>query len=157
MRSDFRMMRELDVHTKLNPDARIQRLLAFNKRLQEEPKIVQEFQDWNLALDNKLLTVNGRILDTQKIVFGRQVQVSAGPQADWSRALRDQHMLYSVHLKDWFVVVPNRLVRDAQVSTRFKLLGNLIILNSNKTKLLRIVIQFLEVLFCWNDLYIKVI
>lgn len=47
MRANFRLMKALDVHTKIGPDVRIQKLLAFNQRLtksREVMKVLYEFQ-----------------------------------------------------------------------------------------------------------------
>lgn len=41
MRSNFKLMRALDGHTKINPDIRIAKLLAFNRRLTTNQQVVQ--------------------------------------------------------------------------------------------------------------------
>lgn len=43
MRADFKLMRDLDVHTKIGPDVRIRKLLSFNRRFTETPEVVQVF------------------------------------------------------------------------------------------------------------------
>lgn len=41
MRANFKLMRALDVHTKIGPDMRIQKLLNFNQRLTRCPEVVK--------------------------------------------------------------------------------------------------------------------
>lgn len=41
MRSNFQLMKTLAVHTKIGPDARIQRLLHFNRRLTQNKQVVE--------------------------------------------------------------------------------------------------------------------
>lgn len=70
MRENFHLTRELGNHTRLAPNARIQRLMAYNKRLQSSEASSAVFKDWNLALDKNLVEVKGRILKNELIVFG---------------------------------------------------------------------------------------
>lgn len=55
--------------TRLNPDRRIERLLMFNKRLQEQSSSMKVLKDWNMSLDRNLVDLKGRIIDPQQIVF----------------------------------------------------------------------------------------
>lgn len=41
MRANFKLMKALDVHTKIGPDIRIQKLLSFNQRLNKCPEVVK--------------------------------------------------------------------------------------------------------------------
>lgn len=70
MRADFQLTRELGTHTRLTPALRIQKLMAYNKRLQTTPASIAVFKDWQLGLDQTLVEVKGRILNPEKIVFG---------------------------------------------------------------------------------------
>lgn len=65
----FRLMRALADHTRMNPDRRIERLQIFNKRLRTNADSEKILQEWNMKLDDRLVEVEGRILDQQKIVF----------------------------------------------------------------------------------------
>ncbi|XP_043281262.1 piwi-like protein Siwi [Venturia canescens] len=114
MRRDFRMMRELGTHTRLNPNGRIQRLLSFNRRLQNEPKVVQELSEWNLRLDDKLVTLPGKILKPETIHFGQRQTKTTDAQADWTRDICRNQMYTSNKLQNWCVIVPNRQARDAE-------------------------------------------
>lgn len=73
MRENFFLTRELGNHTRLSPSARIQRLMAYNQRLQKTKASIDVLKDWNLTLDPNLVEVNGRILKNEKIIFGRNM------------------------------------------------------------------------------------
>lgn len=57
-------------HTKVGPAARIDKLLTFNKRLQNTPDSLRQLTDWNLALNPELVKIPARILPYPEIVFG---------------------------------------------------------------------------------------
>ncbi|XP_017099105.2 protein piwi [Drosophila bipectinata] len=109
MRSDFKLMRAMSEHTRMNPDRRIDRLRRFNSRLQTTSESVKVLKDWNMNLDQNLIEVAGRIISPQKIVFNNQ-KVSAGETADWTRYFRDQRMLTtpSDGIDRWAVIAPER-------------------------------------------------
>ncbi|XP_063975996.1 piwi-like protein Siwi isoform X2 [Diachasmimorpha longicaudata] len=113
MRNDFRLMSALAEHTRVEPRKRIDKLLAFNRRLHNEPTIQQEFQNWNLKLDTKLLQVPGRLLPKENVYFGDNQKVEAGINGDWTRSINDS-LYITAELKSWVVVVPERLVREAK-------------------------------------------
>ncbi|KAH8333040.1 hypothetical protein KR074_000427 [Drosophila pseudoananassae] len=109
MRSDFKLMRAMSEHTRMNPDRRIDRLRRFNSRLQTTSDSVKVLKDWNMNLDQNLIEVQGRIISPQKIVFNNQ-KVSAGETADWTRYFREQRMLTtpSDGIDRWAVIAPER-------------------------------------------------
>lgn len=63
-------MREMAQYTKVAPAGRIDRLLAFNKRLQQSNESSRHLIEWNLGLDPELIKIPARILPYPEIVFG---------------------------------------------------------------------------------------
>ncbi|XP_015112810.1 piwi-like protein Siwi [Diachasma alloeum] len=114
MRNDFRLMSALAQHTRVTPDKRIDKLLAFNRRLNSSTEIKDEFTNWNLKLDTQLVKVQGRLLAREKIYFGDDSLVDAGPDGDWTKAIRDNSLYMTTQLRQWVVVVPERIARDAK-------------------------------------------
>ncbi|XP_015122024.1 piwi-like protein Siwi [Diachasma alloeum] len=114
MRNDFRLMSAMATHTRVTPDKRIEKLLAFNRRLNTEPLVQDEYKNWNLSLDRDLVRVPGRLLTDEKIFFGDEKQVNAGEQGDWTKAIRDNSLLLTTPLRQWVVIVPERNSRDAR-------------------------------------------
>ncbi|XP_011300056.1 protein aubergine [Fopius arisanus] len=114
MRNDFRLMSALAQHTRVTPQRRIDKLLAFNRRLNSTPAIQEEFKNWNLTLDSQLVKLQGRHLPNENIHFGDAKFVQGGPEADWTKSIRDNSLFITNQLKQWIVVVPERSARDAR-------------------------------------------
>lgn len=66
----FRLMKEMSIHTRVNPAGRIKKLLEFNRRLTVTPDSTKVLQDWDLQLEENLVSVPGRVLKNENIVFG---------------------------------------------------------------------------------------
>lgn len=114
MRTDYKLMAKLATFTRLTPDRRIERLLHFNKRLQDEPTVVEEFRQWNLKLDTKLVEIPARVITSENIIFGNMKQ-SATQTADWTRHFRSARLIVCTKLSDWILIVPERARLDAKV------------------------------------------
>lgn len=70
MRKDFRLMQATAAHTRVGPAGRIERLLAFNKRLHQTPGSIACFNDWLLNLNTNLVDVPARQLPAEIIMLG---------------------------------------------------------------------------------------
>lgn len=121
MRSNFRLMSALAQHTRVNPANRIQKLMKFNERLHRTPQVVEELTKWNLQLDRRLVDIPARILPPEKIIFANNQNADAGDKANWTNSFRNQSLFRSAHLQDWALVVPQRLLRDCEVSLKYRL------------------------------------
>lgn len=62
-------MKAMAVHTQINPDMRTKKLLTFNRRLTNTPESIATLNEWNLALDPKLVELVGRELPKEFIYF----------------------------------------------------------------------------------------
>lgn len=118
MRKDFHLMRALADHTRLTPDKRIDRLEAFNRRLQQSKESAEVFKFWKTELDRRLVEVQARVLPPETVFFHpeqAEYQTSAGDMAEWQMAFRNNPMFLTVALTNWYVVVPagsERLIVD---------------------------------------------
>lgn len=63
-------MKSMDQYTRMNPLARIRKLLDFNKRLNTCKESVDFLQEWQMKLDDRLVEVPGRVMTSQKIIWG---------------------------------------------------------------------------------------
>jgi aubergine-like protein len=70
MRGNFNLMRAMAAHTRLDPRGRAERLLNFNRRLQDSRASSDVMAQHNLALDRQLVRVGGRMLLQEKMLFG---------------------------------------------------------------------------------------
>ncbi|KAG8042448.1 hypothetical protein G9C98_005082 [Cotesia typhae] len=112
MRTNYKLMAKLATFTRLTPERRIDRLLHFNKRLQSDPKVVEEFSQWNLKLDTNVVEIPARVITPENLVFGNMKQ-SATQTADWTRHFRSARLIVCTKLAEWILIVPERIRRDA--------------------------------------------
>ncbi|XP_033230969.1 piwi-like protein Siwi isoform X2 [Belonocnema kinseyi] len=113
MRSNYPTMNALATHTKLDPKARIERLMSFNRRLLRESKVVNELNDWGLKLGNKLVNLTGRVIPRDKIIMADGVTLSPRG-ANWDGEIRANKMLITTELRDWVVIITQRMKNDCQ-------------------------------------------
>lgn len=118
MRGNFLLMKDLAQYTRVGPGSRMERLNDFNRRLRQEPRVQKDMEEWNMKLATKLVEFQGRVLSQEKIVqgghAGQAVKYDAGYHTDWTKELRSNPLLVIPSLKNWVVICPNRLKRDAQ-------------------------------------------
>lgn len=120
MRENYRLMSSVATHTRLNPRARIGKLINFNQRLHRTDKIVKELSEWNLQLDNKLLDIPARILPSEQLRFGGDSYITTS-KGDWSREMQTKNCLVSKQLRDWIIIITERDKSVLQVITNFYL------------------------------------
>ncbi|XP_008216870.1 piwi-like protein Siwi isoform X2 [Nasonia vitripennis] len=114
MRNNFRLMSALAQYTRVSPGDRIKKLMSFNMRLHNVPNVVSELSSWNLQLDRRLVTLTGRVLPADNIVYYQNDQVPVNNKANWTNDFRNKKLLKCGVLDNWVVIVPDRLKRDCQ-------------------------------------------
>lgn len=107
MRENYKLMSAVAKYTRLGPKERVDRLLNFNNRLINQPKIIKEFSEWNLQLDNKLLDVPARILPPEKLYFGGEAAITCD-RGDWSIPMQKKSCLINKELVKWDLLVMER-------------------------------------------------
>lgn len=78
MRSNMKFTQDLARCTRVEPEQRIERLLNFNRRIQEKAAVTEDFQNWNVKFSPNLVEVKGRVLNSEKIIIGGGQSRSAG-------------------------------------------------------------------------------
>lgn len=115
MRENFHLMKALAVHTCISPESRVDKLMRFNNRLRQEPKVLQEFKDWNMTLDKDLLQVPGRVLSQERLIFARDIKINSG-RGDWTRDMQKAHLLHGKELTNWVMIANQRDSRTVEVN-----------------------------------------
>lgn len=93
---------DIATHTRISPGQREVSFRKFVDRVNKCPKVIvvcsvtrtvtllsynqarEELESWGLQLDPRMIQLEGRTLNPEKIMFKNSTQ-SAGPEADWSR------------------------------------------------------------------------
>ncbi|XP_068122739.1 UV radiation resistance-associated gene protein isoform X3 [Hyperolius riggenbachi] len=108
MRSDYAVMKDLAVHTRLPPDQRERQVSSFLSHIHRDEGVQQQLRDWGLNFDTELLSFSGRVAPPERI-RQRDRYVDYNPQfADWTRELRGPCLLSCKGLSKWVMVYPRR-------------------------------------------------
>uniref|UniRef100_T1IRX2 Uncharacterized protein n=1 Tax=Strigamia maritima TaxID=126957 RepID=T1IRX2_STRMM len=117
--ADFNAMRELANHTRVPPDDRVAKLTHFMKRINTDPRVIEDMKNWCFKFSDNLVTINGRNLGCENIIM------TADPNSkgfgynikhDWSREIREPRLLEPVGLQHWVLI---RTGRDQGIANDF--------------------------------------
>uniref|UniRef100_A0A8C0TW56 Piwi like RNA-mediated gene silencing 3 n=1 Tax=Canis lupus familiaris TaxID=9615 RepID=A0A8C0TW56_CANLF len=107
MRKDYRVMRDLALHMRLDPEKRQHELRKLMNTIQTNREVQRELQLWDLKFDTNFMSFSGRILKEVRIFQGRRFD--SHPQfADWSRETRSGPLLNVKSLDHWLILYPTR-------------------------------------------------
>jgi len=107
IRADFRVMKDIAVHTRVTPNQRRQAMVKYIENIYSRPEALEELKSWNLELDRQLINLEGRTFPAEKIVMGSKTIV-ANEQADWGREATRETVISAVDLKNWMVISTKR-------------------------------------------------
>ncbi|KAG0411858.1 hypothetical protein HPB47_010996 [Ixodes persulcatus] len=107
MRSDFRIMKDIAGHTRVNPNQRQLALQQFVKNVQACPEAMKVLNDWGVRLQAGAVTLDGRILPEEKVMMSKKSYQHNGT-ADWGRLLSQDSVIRPVHLQNWVVMHTRR-------------------------------------------------
>jgi len=119
VRTDYNIMRDVAVHTRVNPTSRVQTLNTFIRTITSNPEVTKELSGWGLNFDDQLIRFQGRTLPAEVIVQKDRsqqiVKTSYNPRkADWSGNMREKHLLSPESIQNWMLVVSQRDLETAQ-------------------------------------------
>ncbi|XP_054466265.1 piwi-like protein 1 [Anoplopoma fimbria] len=114
MRKDFTIMKDLSMHTRLNPEQREGRLNRFVSNIQKNTDAQAELDKWGLNFDKELLNLTGRVLPAERIFQGPKSYDYNPKDADWSREMRGVALISSPPLDNWFLFHTRRTANEAQ-------------------------------------------
>ncbi|CAO1306056.1 unnamed protein product [Diamesa serratosioi] len=115
MRKNYNLMNAVAVHTRLNPQDRVKRLLDFNQRLQKTAASTEVLQEYNVDLSKELIQLKGRVFPPEKIYFGNKKEAVMDQRAEWTQTFRSCKLFTNKKLTNWFVVTPTKIDGKAQV------------------------------------------
>lgn len=102
IRSDFRIMKDLDVITKVTPNGRRDIIKKFIQEIQENEVTRNILSAWGLKFDNELTLVKARVLPPEKIMFGNR-QIETRSNADWTSEMINSYVLRPLRLSRWYI------------------------------------------------------
>uniref|UniRef100_A0A8C4LIM1 Piwi like RNA-mediated gene silencing 3 n=1 Tax=Equus asinus asinus TaxID=83772 RepID=A0A8C4LIM1_EQUAS len=105
MRQDYRVMRDLALHMRLDPDKRQHELQKFMNTVQRDKTAQEELRLWDLKFDTNFLSFSGRLLKEVRICQGRRV---VRRFQKWSKETRKGPLLKVKSLDDWLMLYTKR-------------------------------------------------
>nr|XP_020446024.1 LOW QUALITY PROTEIN: piwi-like protein 1 [Monopterus albus] len=114
MRNDFKIMKDLTSHTKLEPEVRDRRLSSFVTNIRRNRDAQAELDKWGLSFDDQLLNLTGRVLQTEKIFQASRSYDYDLRTADWSRQMRGIPLTKCPPLNNWLMFYTRRNSTEAQ-------------------------------------------
>lgn len=78
MRNNKQLTRAMSQYTRVEPEQRIDRLLNFNRRIQEKATTTDNFKEWNVRFSKDLVEVQGRVFPQENIKAGKGESCQAG-------------------------------------------------------------------------------
>jgi hypothetical protein len=85
----FFQFQSLAEYTRTAPPQRVQHLLKLSKRLTTTKAVVDELENWDLAMSPNLEQISGRTLQPESLLFGGDVKKTYRiDNADWNFALK---------------------------------------------------------------------
>lgn len=118
MRSDFNVMKDLAIHTRLAPEQREKQVGRFLDYVHKDDNVQKELRDWGLNFDTRLLSFSGRVAPPEKILLSNRA-VDYNPQfADWSREIKGPNLIHVKHLDNWVLIYCRRNYDAANALTQ---------------------------------------
>jgi len=114
VRKNFTDLRTFNDATRMNPQQKAERTIAFPNRVYATEKAKQELERYSLRMGQNLVKIKGRRLPPQKIVFGENRLHQVGDDGDWTMAFRNQKLLHAIGLLRWVAIYPEDLERDTR-------------------------------------------
>jgi aubergine len=113
MRNNFKLMQDLSSYTRLNPENRVKALNKFNRRIQTTEESMKVLEEWNMKLKQELITIPGRELSSETIVFGGSNQVAANPKGEWMLG-RGMTLHKPIDINRWIAIYPEAMRADTE-------------------------------------------
>ncbi|XP_072538731.1 piwi-like protein 1 [Salminus brasiliensis] len=108
MRNDFTVMKDLSSYTRLTPEQREARLNRFFTNISKNTEAQNELSMWGLSFENKLLSLNGRVLPAERIIQGSRTFEYNRFAADWSKEMKGLPLIRSMPLESWLMFYTRR-------------------------------------------------
>lgn len=103
---DFRMKKELDAITKLNPQTRYQKLTHLLEKIKRTPEAKQDMDRWQIDFSPDVVKASATVLPHITVQFANTT--TSNTERGWNNSLRNGFHLTSVPLRDWVIVFPGR-------------------------------------------------
>ena len=112
MRGDFRMMKAMACHTRMDPTNRKNRLLEFTRRLHQTRQCIATLEAFNTNIEETLVEFKGRALPQETMFFGNSSTALNTDSVDWTSSMKKYPMYESVPLQRCAIIYPKSLFQE---------------------------------------------
>ncbi|BFZ18410.1 hypothetical protein BsWGS_21449 [Bradybaena similaris] len=114
VRSDFNVMKDLAIHTRVGPEGRLNTLEDFLEKINANPRVREILGPWQTKFDDKPLRIPARQFPAENLLLknaqGEIMKISYDiKDADWSRNMRNCRLLNAVNIIQWVLIYPEKL------------------------------------------------
>uniref|UniRef100_UPI00358F629F piwi-like protein 1 n=1 Tax=Myxine glutinosa TaxID=7769 RepID=UPI00358F629F len=114
IRSDYKVMRELAQHTRVNAHERSKVLQRFMNCINSNVEVKELMDKWGLAFDRELVNLKARVLPTERLSQNGQTYSYNPNSADWSRECRGLRLISAISLTNWILVFTRHFIEGAR-------------------------------------------
>ena len=112
MRKNFQLMKQVGDLSRHKPEERVRNLNNFIGRMNQNAEVIADMQKWNIRFDDKLVEINARELQCERIFMGNDDDRSAKDfdqrSGDFSKEMRSKQLFTAVSLSKWMIIVSQR-------------------------------------------------
>ena len=109
--NDFTFKRELDQRTKLDCQARYDKLVGLINTVKSCPESRKELNSWDMDFSKDVVKFQTKVLLPNSIVFANKLETANS--FGWNNALKNAHHISSIPLRDWLIFFMPRDQRHA--------------------------------------------
>ncbi|CAL1531960.1 unnamed protein product [Lymnaea stagnalis] len=117
MRTDFNIMRDLAVHTRIGPAERLGQIQKLLNEINQSQKVGEVLKPWRIVINKEPIRVPGRAMPAEQLLMknrGEIVKISYNiAEADWSRNMRNASLLNPVDMNNWVLVFPRQSAQSS--------------------------------------------
>lgn len=104
LRNDFVVMRDIATHTRVSPNQRLHALKLYCQNVENTPRAKEMLSNWGLRLEKDPISLDGRTLGEETIIFGKNKTGRAGVNADFGKHTTNNEVLEAIDVKDWVLI-----------------------------------------------------
>ncbi|EFN87544.1 piwi-like protein Ago3 [Harpegnathos saltator] len=110
IRSNYKMMKDLDAVTKVSPSRRRDEIRLFVKEIKKNEVTRGMLSGWGLRLRDDIVQFNGRSLPPEQIYLGNNKTITQNPSkiGDWTTFVTRNPVLRTPHLNKWYILYVSR-------------------------------------------------
>ncbi|XP_012263472.2 piwi-like protein Ago3 [Athalia rosae] len=114
MKRDFKIMKDIAQVTRTTPEHRVGVARRFIEEVKKNEVAQNLLASWGLNLEDDVVTIPGRVLNPETILFGKGKVHEGQQNADWNTAVCRLPMLTTPGLKNWCLLFCRRDVKCAE-------------------------------------------